>query len=118
MENLVNLAHLIVILVNLKTFATPALMGSNLRSSTSSVKRLATVLRSVAMEKDSRLIVMMAIKEIMMDATRTVRSRKDITAKEDLLSDLAAVFHSCLIDHISQPQEQFTYSEELCRASV
>lgn len=69
------------------------------------------------MENDSRLIVMMVTVEMVMDATRTVKSRKDITVKEDLQLNLVPVFHFYLINHTFQAQEQSIYSEELFRVS-
>lgn len=70
------------------------------------------------MENDSRLIVMMVIIEMGMDAIRIAKYRKAITVKEDPQSNPATVYHSCLINPISQPQEQFICSEELFKVSV
>lgn len=70
------------------------------------------------MEKDSRLIVMMVIIEMGMDAARIAKFRKDTTAKEGLQSNPVIVYHSYLTNPISQPQEQFICSEELFKGSV
>lgn len=68
------------------------------------------------MERDSNLNAMMETREMMTDATITVKLRRIITAKVVLPLKLVHVSNSCLIDHTSLQQEQFIYSVELFKA--
>lgn len=94
----VNLALLIVQIVFLRTCAQPVSMDLSLLNFHGEELKLLTVLKNVVMVKDSSLIVTMEIKEIRMDAMRTVKSKKDGHAKEDQASKQALVCNMLLQD--------------------
>ena len=85
---LVSHALLIVILVNQNKFVQSVLMASNLKRLMSLENGHLFALKSVVMEKDLSLIVMMETIEMEMDATKIVKLKKDGLAKEDLVSEL------------------------------
>lgn len=81
-------------------------------------KKLVIALKNVVMDTDSKFNAMTETIKMVMDVTKTVKSRKDIIAKVDHQSNLVHAFHISLTDLISQQLVQFTYSEELFKDFV
>lgn len=85
MENNASLVLLIAKYALLKILVINAYKDSMSKNYISKEKKLATVLKPVVMEEDFNWIVMMEIKEIMMDVIKIVLLKVDIHAKEDLV---------------------------------
>lgn len=81
-------------------------------------KRLATALKFAVMGSDLKSTAMMATLEEEMDATKIVKSRKDIIVKVDHQRRVAHVYPISQTDRTFPQLAQFTCSEESFRAFV
>lgn len=86
-----NHALLTVLNVLLRVFVKHALKDFNLMKCNGREPNILTVFKYVVMVKDSSLIAMMVIVEMVMDVTQIVKFKINGTVKEDLVSRLVHV---------------------------